>query len=460
MHIDSNQSRRAFLRRAAQLGAIGAAAPFLDTLGLIGEAAAQSSSDYKALVCVFLYGGNDNWNTMPPYDPTSYNAYRSARPNIAIPHASLGATALSPANDLRGQKFALNPALAPLMPAFRKGKLAPIFNIGTLIEPTSKSDYLKRAVRLPPKLFSHNDQQSYVQSFQVEGADAGWGGRMGDLIQSSNGTAAMTCISLQGRSLWLSGQNVTPYAVSPGSVTELIRGGTRLYSSAPAYDALRQLMTFEQEGSWISQEHAKVVNRSLQLSDSITSALARIPESSLTTFKSTNSLSEQLKMVARLIAVGPSLGLRRQVFFTSLGGWDHHSALLRNHPGLLGNVGNALSEFYAATEQLGVADQVTTFTASDFGRMLVDNGDGSDHGWGSTQFAIGGAVPGGRIFGAPPEVGINGKDDFGGRLIPTTSFDQLAATLGLWFGLPESSLPMILPNLANFDTSSWDLGFV
>jgi len=460
MHIDTNQSRRAFLRRAAQLGAVGAAAPFLDSLGLISEAAAQSSNDYKALVCVFLYGGNDNWNTMPPYDPTSYNAYRSARPNIALAHNSLDATALSPSNDLGGQRFALNPALAPLMPAFKKGKLAPIVNIGALIEPTSKKAYLNKTVRLPPKLFSHNDQQSYVQSFEVEGADAGWGGRMGDLIQSSNGAAALTCISLQGRSLWLSGQNATPYTVSPGSVTELLRGGTRVYTSGPAYDALRQLMTYEQEGSWIGQEHAKVVNRSLRLSDSVTAALSRIPESRLTTFKSRNPLSEQLKMVARLISVGPSLGLRRQVFFTSLGGWDGHSALLRNHPGLLSNVGNALSDFYAATEQLGVANQVTTFTASDFGRMLVDNGDGSDHGWGSTQFAIGGAVPGGQIFGAAPEVGINGADDFGGRLIPTASIDQLAATMGMWFGLTPSELRMILPNLANFDSSTWNLGIV
>ena len=463
MHIDTQQSRRSFLRRTTQLGAAGAAAPFLSSLGLLSEAAAAAPpSDYRALVCVFLYGGNDHANTLVPYDSANHAAYIGARPNVGVPRNGLAGTVLAPANSLGGRQFALHPSLQPLDALFRQGRLAPLLNVGALIEPTTKSAYLNKSGRVPPKLFSHSDQQSFAQSFEPDGADAGWGGRMGDLLHSANGSAALTCISLQGRSLWLSGQSLASYTAKPGKVTELLSGSRDVYGSGAAYDAMRYLMTHDQQNSWIAQEHAKVVNRSIQLSEAVVSALDQAPDSLNDTFASSDSgLAEQLKMVARLIAVGPRLGLKRQVFFVGQGGYDTHSGQLSKHPSLLADLGEAMSQFYAATVQLGAASKVTTFTMSDFGRTLPDNGDGTDHGWGGTHFVLGGAVRGGRIYGTPPAVGVGTNDDVrGGRLIPTTSIDQFAATLALWFGVPSADLPQIMPNLRNFNSSSWNLGFL
>ena len=464
MHIDTKQSRRAFLQRAAQLSTAGVAAPMLGSLGLLGEAAAAAttSADYKALVCVFLYGGNDHANTLVPYDTESHSAYFALRPRIGVSRALLGPTALTTENDLGGLEFALNPALKPLQPIFAQGDLAALLNVGALVEPTTKSAYLSKSVRLPPKLYSHNDQQSYMQSFAPEGADAGWGGRMGDLMLASNGTAALTCISMQGRALWLTGQDALPYTAQANAVNNLLGGNGTLYDSSVVYDALRTLMMNDEHTSWIAQEHAKVVQRSVSIGDAVTSALANAPESAFTTFANNgNSLADQFKMVARLISVGPQLGLRRQVFFVSQGGYDTHSAQASRHPELLGTLAQAMSEFHAATKKIGMDEQVTTFSMSDFGRTLGDNGDGSDHGWGATHFVMGGAVKGGRIYGTPPAIGLNTNDDVHtGRVIPTTSADQMAATLGLWFGVPARDLPTILPNINNFSPSSWNLGFL
>ena len=463
MHIDTKQSRRAFLRRSAQLGVTGAAAPFIGSLGFISDAAAAAGvADYKALVCVFLYGGNDHANTLPPYDAASYNAYQGARSRVRLDRGSLAPTLLKPANDLGGRQYALNPALVPLMALFNKGSMAPLLNVGALIQPTSRKAYDAGSVRLPPKLFSHNDQQSFVQSFAPEGAPAGWGGRIGDVMLGANGGSALTCISLSGRSLWLSGQAAVPYAVQPGNIVELLGGSTNIYGSGAAYDAMRTLMTQTQQASWIAGEHAKVTSRSLALVDAVTNALAKAPASQFTTFTSSgNALADQLKMVARLIKVGPSLGLKRQVFLVGMGGFDTHSNQLQTHPYLLASLAQALSEFYAATAKLGVADKVTTFTASDFGRSLAENNDGSDHGWGGTQFLLGGAVKGKKIYGIPHSWSINTNDDVGGgRLIPTTSIDQLAATLAMWFGVPAVDLPLVLPNLRNFNPSTWNIGFL
>lgn len=461
MHIDTKQSRRAFLQRAAHLGAAGAAAPLLGSLGFLSEAAAAATgTGYKALVCVFQYGGNDHHNTLIPYDSASHSAYLATRPRIGVPRSNLVPTALTTANKMGGLEFAFHPALQPQASSFAQGKVAAVLNIGALVEPTTKAQYLKKSVRLPPKLFSHNDQQSYMQSFEPEGADVGWGGRMGDLMQAGNGTSALTCISLAGRSLYLSGNSVMPYTAQPSSVNDLLSNGN-IYGSSLAYDTMRALMTSYQNPSWIAQEHARVAARAVALGDTINTALARVPDASFTTFTPGNKVSDQLKMVARLIAVGPSLGLKRQVFFVSQGGYDTHSSQLKTHPGLLATLGGALSEFYAATAQIGMENQVTTFTASDFGRTAGDNGDGSDHGWGSTHFVMGGAVKGGRIYGTPPAIGIGTNDEVvGGRMLPTTSLQQMAATMGLWFGVPASDLPMILPDLANFNPAQWNLGFL
>jgi uncharacterized protein (DUF1501 family) len=460
MHIDTKQSRRAFMRYSTRLGAVGAAAPLLSSLGLISEAAAAEATDYKAIVCVFLYGGNDSANTLVPYDTQNHAAYAKARPKLAISRSALAANVL-PA-DLGGRQYALNPALAALLPIYKLGKLAPVVNIGALREPTSKLAYERGAVRLPPGLFSHNDQQSFVQAFNPEGARAGWGGRMGDLLRSSNGTSALTCVTLAGSAVFLSGESTRSYALDSSGVLDLLGGGSTLFYSSEGYNALLKLLSDGGGGNWLGDEHVKISRRALELKSTVKQALSRAPASNFGMFPSgDNPLSAQLKMVARMISQGPSLGLRRQVFFVGMGGWDMHSGLLGSHPRLLGYVGSALAAFYKATEQMGVTSKVTTFTASDFGRTLRENGDGSDHGWGGNQFVMGGAIKGGKIYGTPPITGINTSDDVGGgRLIPTTSIDQLAATLGLWFGLPTTSLPELLPNLFAFDRERWSLGLL
>lgn len=453
-------SRRAFLQRSAALGAAGAAAPLALNLAALGEAVAATAADYKALVCVFLYGGNDYANTLVTYDQPSYDQYAALRPALAYARTALDATALTPVQALPdARQYALAPELAPLLPLFNSGRLAGVLNVGPLIQPTTKQQFQARNVPLPPKLFSHNDQQSIWQSSAPEGAPSGWGGRIGDLFMQGNGQSTFTCVNVSGNAVFLSGRQAVQYQVSSsGSVA--LRGLTsNLYGSRACSDALRALMT-AQSDHLFEAEYTRVVRRSIDANALLTTNLA--PATAITTvFPTGNSLADQLKLVARMIASADALGAKRQVFFVSLGGFDTHDALLTRHPALLTSVAGAMSAFHAATEELGVASQVTTFTASDFGRTLTGNNDGSDHGWGSMHFVMGGAVNGQRLYGTPPAVANNGPDDVGqGRLLPTTAVDQYAATLAKWFGATDADLLTVLPNLANFNASARTLGFV
>ena len=452
-----NASRRAFLRRGAALSVVANATPWALSLAAMGEAAAASATDYKALVCVFLYGGNDYANTLVPYDQSSWNAYSSLRSNLAIDRASLAGTALSPAVPLAGgRQYALAPNLAPLMPIFNAGKMSVLLNVGTLVQPTTKAQYTNQSVRLPPKLFSHNDQQSYWQASSPEGAASGWGGRIGDLFAAGNGNATFSCVSVSGNAVFLSGKSAVQYQVTTTGSVPVAGIKSALFGSSACSAALQGLMTAPRVHLF-ENEYARVSKRSIDANDQLTTALAGANVT--TTFPTGNSLADQLKTVARMIAARDALGAKRQVFFVSLGGFDTHSALLTTHPGLMATVGDALSAFYQATVDLGVANQVTTFTASDFGRTLVSNNDGSDHGWGSMHFMLGGAVNGGRYYGTPPVVANDGPDDVGqGRLLPSTSVDQYAATMGKWLGISDPDLLTVLPNLANFSTTN--LGFL
>ena len=459
--FDHDQSRRAFLKRSAALGMAGVAAPFVTSLGAIGEAAAATATDYKAMVCIFLYGGNDYANTLTPYDQASYDRYLAARSNIAHTRESLAATVLNPAQALAGgRQYALAPTMRSLLPLFAGGKLAPILNVGTLVQPTTKAQYQANAVRLPPKLFSHNDQQSYFQASSPEGATSGWGGRIGDVFQNGNGTAALTCINASGNAVYLTGRGAVQYAVGTGGPVALLNNSRTLYGSAAAATALRSLMTAA-PGTLLGDEHARVSKRALDTYAQVSGALAGAPAANFPLFPTGNSLADQLRMVARLISVSSELGVKRQVFFVSIGGFDLHDNLVAQHPALIGRVADAMKAFYDTTAAMGVADRVTSFTASDFGRTLQSNDDGSDHGWGSMHFAMGGAVKGGRIYGTPPAVGNGTPDDVGqGRLIPTTSVDQYAATLASWFGVSDGDLRTVLPNIGNYDAASWKLGFL
>jgi len=455
---NQDQSRRAFLKRSAALGIAGAATPFVVNLAAIGEAAAAVSTDYKAMVCIFLNGGNDWANTIVPYDQTSFDAYLKHRAVLAYARSEVSPFALNPLSPLPGgRQFAMAPALAPLFPLFNTGKLAVVMNVGTLVTPTTKAQYSAKSVALPPKLFSHNDQQSYWQASGGEGAPSGWGGRIGDLFQSSNGTTALTCINAAGNAVYLSGKQAVQYTVGSNGPVALT-GNSQLFGSAAASTALKALMTGSQP-TLLANEHAIVSKRSLDTQAQVAAALAAATP--LATLFPSTGLGNQLKIIARLISASAQLGAKRQVFFASMGGFDLHDLLKTNQPGRLTDVANAMKAFYDATVELGVSDKVTSFTASDFGRTLVANDDGSDHGWGSMHMVLGGAVKGRTLYGTAPVIADNGPDDVGqGRLLPSTSVDQYASTLASWFGVTNTDMRTVLPNIGNYNASTWNLGFV
>jgi uncharacterized protein (DUF1501 family) len=450
-------SRRSFLQRAGALSLAAGATPFALSLAAMGEAAAATATDYKALVCVFLYGGNDYANTVVPYDSASYGAYQSFRSNIAIDRATLGGTVLNPTTPLDGgRQFALAPGLDPLVPLFDAGRMSVVLNVGTLVQPTTKTQYTNASVKLPPKLFSHNDQQSFWQSSSPEGAASGWGGRLGDLYAAANGNATFTCVSVAGNAVYLAGKSAVQYQITPTGSVPVTGIKTALFGSAACSQALQTLMT-QPRTHLFESEYTRVTSRSIDANDQLTTALAGANVS--TVFPAGNSLGDQLKMVARMIAARGATGAKRQVFFVSLGGFDNHDGLVTAHPGLMASVGGALAAFYQSTVELGVANQVTTFTGSDFGRTLVSNTDGSDHGWGNMHFVLGGSVLGKSYVGSAPVLANNGPDDVGqGRLLPAISVDQLGGTLASWFGVSATDQASVLPNLANFSTRN--LGFM
>ncbi|MFN7664969.1 MAG: DUF1501 domain-containing protein [Inhella sp.] len=459
--------RREFLRRSAQLGLAGVAAPWALNLAAIGQAAAaDSSGGYKALVCLFLYGGNDYGATLMPADAAGHANLVTLRGgngggNLVTPRASLAATTLSPRIALTGPgasgtQLAMSPALGALKPLFDAGQLGWLLNVGTLIQPTTKAQYQAASVPLPPKLFSHNDQQSVWQAGGTEGSTKGWGGTIGDLFLNANSTSTFTCINASSNAVFMSGQQAVQYQVSNNGAVPINGIQTSLFGSTQCAQALRSLITAPRT-NWMEAEYNRVTARSITAEGIVKSALpATLPFS--TVFDTTSSLHRQLQMVARLIAARSTLGAQRQVFFVSLGGFDNHDFLVDQHPGLLTQVGSGLATFHAALTELGGADRVTTFTGSDFGRTLTSNGDGSDHGWGSHHIVMGGAVQGRRFWGDMPVLANNGPSDVGqGRLLPSTSVDQLAATLAKWMGVSDTEMRTVVPNIGNFSVK--DLGF-
>jgi uncharacterized protein (DUF1501 family) len=398
-----------------------------------------------------------------PYDAGNYALYQGMRPSFAYARASLDSTVLVPTADPKdtagfAHQYALAPELAPLLPLFNGGQLGVMLNVGTLVQPTTKLQYTNKSAPLPPKLFSHNDQQSVWQSSSPEGATSGWGGRMGDLFQAGNANTTFTCVNVSGNAVFLSGKTAVQYQVSTSGSVQLAGLKSPLFGSAACTEALRTLVS-QPRSHLLENEYNRVTKRSIDANAVLTGALASAPALA-TPFPAGNSLADQLKMVARMISSASAVGAKRQVFFVSLGGFDNHDQMATVHPALMSTLAAAMSAFYAATAELGVADKVTTFTASDFGRTLSGNNDGSDHGWGSMHFMMGGAVNGKRYYGTAPVVANGGPDDVGqGRLLPSTSVDQFAATMGKWLGVSDSDLLMLLPNLANYNASTRNLGF-
>ena len=475
MHINkiNDMTRRAFLKRAGAVSMMGVGAPLALNLAGISEAAAFEASDYKALVCVFLFGGNDYANTVVPYDTTNYDLYSTIRGGgsgrtaggIALGRNALTATALKtikPQTLTNNIQYALSPELKSMASLFNAGKAAVQLNIGPLLTPLTLAQYTgsdRVKYPLPPKLFSHNDQQSIWQALNSEGATKGWGGYMGDLALSSNNISTLTCISASGNAVFLAGNNALQYQISPSGAIPIWAAKGSAFNSSAVSNALKKLIT-QSSSHLLENELAAVTKRSMDLEEIVNAALN--PVNLSTSFdrdSKKNSLADQLKVVARLIGARDVLGARRQVFFVSLGGFDTHDGLNENHPKLLAQVDEAMSAFYQATVELGVSEKVTSFTASDFGRTLASNGDGSDHGWGGHHFVVGGAVNGGQFYGTAPQISLSSDDQVGqGRLLPSTSVDQLAATLARWFGVNSSEINSILPNVSRFASSN--LGFM
>jgi uncharacterized protein (DUF1501 family) len=447
----TNPSRRHFLETATKFGALGVAAPMALNLAGIQAAAAQTAGDYRALVCVFLFGGMDQTSTLVPFSTAEFNALTTARGDIG--RAAENFVSLGNVASQSNRSFALAKELSPLASLYARQKLAVVANVGPMYAPLTKAQYQAGAAGVPPQLFSHNDQQSVWQSSGVEGATVGWGGRFGDLLASSNSSNPIfSTISVNGTAVFLYGNNVQQFQVGssgPAKVSAL----DRLYGSTAAGAALRQIIT-SQPGPLFESHLGQLTDRALKANTKLSDTLATAP--ALTTaFNLNNSLAQQLKMVAQMISVQSTLGMGRQVFFVGLGGFDHHDGLVSGLPGLHTMVAEAMSSFYAATEEMKIENQVTTFTASEFGRTLTSNGSGSDHGWGGHQFVMGGAVKGGNIVGAYPTIALNTPEDLGrGRLLPTTSTTQLAATLGSWFGV--QTLGDALPYIDRFTVK--DLG--
>jgi uncharacterized protein (DUF1501 family) len=477
-------NRRAFLRRSAQLAFTGTALPAALNLAAMGEAAAFTapSGSYKALVCVFLYGGNDYGNTVVTYDDPSYAAYSTIRGGgggqtaggIALAKADLTPTLLSPTTPLaNGRQFALHPSMTGLAGLFNSGKAAVQMNVGPLIVPMNKAQYQgsnRVLYPLPPKLFSHNDQQSVWQSSSPEGSTIGWGGNIGDLALASNGSGSLfTCISVTGNAVFLAGDTALSYQVGSGGAVKINSVNDQYTYGSTFIKAAMQNIAQQAKSHVLENEYNIVTKRAITAEGQITSgissgrAVGTGPEFAAFTpaVLQGNSLAAQLKMVARLIEARGTLNTRRQVFFVSLGGFDLHDNLITDHVRNMRRVSEAMSAFYQTTAALGVDQNVTAFTASDFGRTLTSNGDGADHGWGSHHMVVGGAVLGKKFYGTAPPVGAgntaNPEDAWHvgqGRLLPTTSVDQYAATLATWFGVDAADLTGILPNITNFGGSA------
>jgi uncharacterized protein (DUF1501 family) len=459
-------SRRLFMRQASSLAWLGQGAPLALSLAAANAMAATTANDYKALVCIFLNGGNDAFNTLLATDDASWAAYSSVRQAQAgsIGLSSTNLLPITPVTEQAGRRFSLHPALSGTQNLFKQKRLAVLANVGPLVEPMSKADYQKGLRQRPRKLFSHNDQQSTWMTLAPEGAPHGWGGRMADMIASGNDNSLFTAISVNDASAWANGANAHAYQIGQAGAlhmgpTAAPSGETWVYGSTAVGKALTRVAARNTSSQVMAADIGDTASRSIQAEQRLRLAL---PSNTATPFAQAapNDLAQQLQTVARLIAARQTLGMKRQVYFVNLGGFDTHQNQLVAHTALLNKLDQALGYFDTMLSNLGVSQQVTTFTGSDFGRSFTSNGDGSDHGWGGHHLVMGGAVQGGDIHGRFPTLGVKNKRDnefdsspdqvTNGVLIPSVSVSQYGATLGKWFGLSDAQLADVFPDLRNF----------
>ena len=455
-------TRRRLLQSIASAGALSATGT-IDGLGL-SAALAQTApvNDYKALVCVFLFGGNDSNNLVVPMDMAEYNLYLTARGlpangGIALTQAQL----LGITPKTLNKNYGLHPAMTDLKTLFDAGKMAMLTNVGTLAEPLTKAEYAAASKARPDQLFSHSDQQLAWQTSIAKGIErTGWGGRLADVVGPTNGNNFPMVTSIAGSAIYTNGNTPRVVAIPATGTFGLSTFGTAAQTTVRE-TALKNIMNLN-AGNDFLREADDLLAQALGASDVLNPIITVNNTPAVASFGNTNNgINNQLKQVAKLIEARNTIGLKRQIFFVSLGGFDTHTNEINSHNTLYGQLGPALKAFYDATVQMGIADKVTTFTMSDFGRTLkAASGGGSDHGWGNHQMIIGGAVKGQEFYGQFPNHTLGGPNDVStnGRWIPTTSVDQYGATLAKWFGVSSTDLATVFPNINRF--SNQDLGFM
>ncbi|HEX4028859.1 MAG TPA: DUF1501 domain-containing protein [Terracidiphilus sp.] len=470
-------TRRQFLRTASLASMAGFyASPFMLELNSLAAMAQESGgSDYRALVCVYLQGGNDGHGTVIATDPTSFAAFTQARsgaPGLAYPMSELLPVTLKTPQS--GRTFALNPYLTGVQNLFNEGRAAIVANTGTLIAPATKTQINANSVPLPASLFSHFDQTAAWQAIASNLGSServGWGGALADAIEAMNvnSNSMFTCISTAGNALFLAGQTSFQLNCTPAGPVPIYGLAQPPFGSPTATNPLNAILTAD-ESNLFAKEYGVVINRSIQAQKMLASAMPAAGDGGVanppqyldptTMMLNDNPLANSLQTVARIIAGRASLGVARQIFYVQLGSFDTHDGQAQQHAQLLTQLGAAFEYFDGLMTGMGLGSQVTTFTISDFGRTLTSNSDGTDHGWGSHHIVVGGAVQGQDMYGQYPVIGTNQVNDLGqGRLIPTTAVEQYAGTLARWFGLSDSQIREVFPNFGNFGSSPY-LGFM
>ena len=431
-------------------------------LRLATQAAGQGApTDRKTLVCLFLLGGNDSFNMLVPRDATRHGIYTTSRGNLALPLASLRALNQ---NGGDGQLYGLNPSMAGIQEMFNglggdtaKRRAAFISNIGTLIQPTTKPQYDAESVPLPRSLFSHVDQIDQWQTSVPQGLPqlSGWGGRAADLLHSTFNASSQTSMSISfaGNNLFQVGNQTQQFVVSDSGALTFTKPYTdEVTNPLNIKNSAHRSLIEQSYGNLMQQAYAQLTKSSVDMQEYFQTLFNTFNEGLLTTPFPNSYLGTQLRAVAKTIALRPQLNLNRQTIFLSFGGWDHHGELLNTQAGMLAAVDGALLAFQKGLEELGLANDVITFTCSDFGRTLRSNGRGTDHAWGGNSLIMGGPVNGGRIYGTFPDLTLDSSADvgYGGRLLPTTSVDQLFCEMLRWFGVSSADMASVLPNIANF----------
>ena len=442
-------SRRSFLGHSCSLGvAATTLTSSMATLGFARQAAAQQSfSDYKALVCVCLNGGNDSYNMLVPVDSDQHTEYESIRTDLALEQSSL-LTLPGASND--GRSYGLHPNMSETFDLYGDSDIAFIANVGTLIDYVDAAA-VEAGARVPLGIGSHNDQIAQWQTARPDKrVPEGWGGRLADLMQGVNADNGISMnISLAGTNAFQTGKRTNEYAINRDG-----DGAIRIWGYEGAWKKTVIDRMFEAEHDHpFRREYRRRLVGAIDTGERFVEAFRN--GTPIDTAFSDGRFSAGLRQIARVIAAREHLGASRQTFFINIRGWDHHDEVLDNHVRMLPEISLGLAEFKSALIALGVFDQVSTFTISDFGRTLTTNGKGSDHGWGGHQMVMGGAVRGGQIYGDYPTLSASSPLDVGrGVYVPTTAVDQYFAELALWFGVSQTDLPLVLPNVRRFYSAS------